>query len=74
MDGPGVYYAKWNKPVRERQVPCDLNYIWNLMNQINKQTKKKQTHRYREQTELSGGGSLGTGWKDEGIKRKPQNS
>ena len=21
MDGPGDYYAKWNKPVRERQIP-----------------------------------------------------
>ena len=35
MDGPGEYYAKWNKPVRERQVPYDFTYMWNLMNKIN---------------------------------------
>ena len=35
MDGPGECYAKWNKPVRERQVPYDFTYMWNLMNKIN---------------------------------------
>ena len=35
MDGPGEHYAKWNKPVRERQVPYDLTHIWNLMNKLN---------------------------------------
>ena len=34
MDGPGDYYAKQNKPVRERQIPYDLAYMWNLMNKI----------------------------------------
>ena len=24
MDEPGEYYAKWNKPVRERQIPHDF--------------------------------------------------
>ena len=27
MDGPGEYYAKWNEPVRERQIPYDLTYM-----------------------------------------------
>ena len=27
MDGPGNYYAKWDKPVRERQVPYDHTYL-----------------------------------------------
>ena len=35
MDGPEEYYAKWNKPVRERQIPYDLTNLWNLMNKIN---------------------------------------
>ena len=39
MDGTGEYYAKWNKPVRERQIPRDLTYMWNLMNRINWWTK-----------------------------------
>ena len=34
MDGPGEHYAKWNKPVRERQIPCDFTHMWNLMNKI----------------------------------------
>ena len=39
MDEPGEYYAKWNQPVRERQILYDLTYVWNLMNKINWWTK-----------------------------------
>ena len=35
MDGPGEHYAKWNKPVRERQIPYDLTHMWKLMNKLN---------------------------------------
>ena len=35
MDGPGEHYAKWNKPVRERQIPYNFNHVWNLMNNLN---------------------------------------
>ena len=35
MDGPREHYAKWNKPVRERQIPYDFIHIWNLMNKLN---------------------------------------
>ena len=31
MDGPGEYYAKWNKAVSERQILYDLTYKMNLM-------------------------------------------
>ena len=27
MDGTGEYYAKWNKPVGERQIPYDLTFV-----------------------------------------------
>ena len=27
-----VDLAKQNKPVREKQIPYDLTYMWNLMN------------------------------------------
>ena len=37
MDGAGEHYAKWNKSVRERQIPYDFTHMWNLMNWINKQ-------------------------------------
>ena len=35
MDGPEGHYAKWNKPVRERQIPYDIIHMWNLMNKLN---------------------------------------
>ena len=27
MDGPGEHYAKWNKPVRDRQIPYDFTHV-----------------------------------------------
>ena len=35
MDGPGEHYVKWNKPVREIQVPYDFTQMGNLMNKPN---------------------------------------
>ena len=35
MDGLGEHYAKWNKPVRERQTLFDFIHSWNLMNKLN---------------------------------------
>ena len=35
MDEPGECYTKWNKPVRERQIPYDFIHMWNLMNKLN---------------------------------------
>ena len=32
MDESRVYYAKRNKSDRERQIPYDLTYMWNLKN------------------------------------------
>ena len=64
MSGPIGYYVKWNKSFRERNLPYDFTYMWNLKYRINKQTKPKQTHRYREQTDgCQRGGFWGTGWK-----------
>ena len=34
IDGPGEHYAKWNKPVREIQIPYDFIHMWNLMNKL----------------------------------------
>ena len=34
MDGCREYYAKWNKLVRERQIPYDFTHVWNIMNKI----------------------------------------
>ena len=36
MDGPGGHYAKWNKPVRERQTPYDFTHMWDVIDKMNK--------------------------------------
>ena len=35
MDGPEEHYAKWNKLIREKQLPYDFTDVWNLMNKLN---------------------------------------
>ena len=30
VDGPKDYHIKWSKPYRERQIPYDTAYMWNL--------------------------------------------
>ena len=46
--------------------------MWNLKNKISEQTKQKQTHRYREQTDSCqrGGDFRGLGEKGEEIKQR----
>ena len=39
MDETGEYYAKWNKPVGERQIPYEHTYKMKLMTKINYWTK-----------------------------------
>ena len=39
MDGSQGHYAKWNKSVREIQIPYDFSYEWNLKKKI--KIKKK---------------------------------
>ena len=29
-DGPRDYHTKWSKSERERQIPYDITYIWNI--------------------------------------------
>ena len=43
MDGPRGYYAQWSMSGREKQMPYYFTYMWNLKNEINGQTKEKQT-------------------------------
>ena len=30
MDGPRDYHTKWSKSEKERQIPYDIAYMWNL--------------------------------------------
>ena len=57
MDEPRGYNLS---EIRERQIPYDFTYMWNLKNKINTQTKQKQTHRQRKQVNgCQRGGRLG---------------
>ena len=47
MTDLGDSYAQWN---RERQILHVITYMQDLKNKLVNITKKKQTHRYREQT------------------------
>ena len=38
MDVPGGYYAKWNVSNRERQMPYNFTYMWNLKKERSEQT------------------------------------
>ena len=46
MEGPRDYHTKSSKPVRERQIPYDITYMWHLrkMIQMNLFIKWKQNH------------------------------
>ena len=59
MYGPRWYYAKWNNLDRERQILYNIIYMWNLKSKTNEQTKQKQSHRYREQTDGCQSGRVG---------------
>ena len=46
-DGHRDYYTKWGKSDRERQIPYDTTYTWNL-----KKKKKKDTDKLIYKTEV----------------------
>ena len=37
MDGPRSFYDEQNKSEREKQIPYDFTYMWNLKNKVNEQ-------------------------------------
>ena len=63
MDGPRGYHTKWSKSKRERQIPYDINYMWDLKYDTNEPIYETKTDRHREQTcGCQGGGGVGEGW------------
>ena len=51
VNGPRDYRSKWSKSDRERQIPYDITYTWNLKYDTNDLfTKQKQAHRHRKPT------------------------
>ena len=43
MDGPRDYHTKWSKSERERQIPYDITYMWNLKYDTNEPIYKTET-------------------------------
>ena len=43
VDGPRDYHTKWRKSDRERQIPYDITYKWNLKNSTNELIYKTKT-------------------------------
>ena len=63
--GPWVDLEIIKQKVRERQIPYDISYIWNLnTTQMNLFRRQKQTHRHREQTLLP----RRRGWRRHGFR------
>ena len=42
MSGGREYYAKQNKSIRERQIPHDFTYMWNLRNKTDEHGEKER--------------------------------
>ena len=43
IDGPRDYHTKWSKSERERQIPYDITYMWNLKYDTNELLCKTET-------------------------------
>ena len=43
MDGPRDYHTKWSKSARERQIPYDITYMWNLKYDTNEHIYETET-------------------------------
>ena len=43
MDGTRDYHTKWRKSERERQIPYDITYMWNLKYDTNELIYETET-------------------------------
>ena len=43
MDAPRDYHTKWSKSEREKQIPYDITYMWNLKYDTNERIYKRET-------------------------------
>ena len=43
MDATRDYHTKWSKSERERQIPYDITYMWNLKYDTNEPTYESET-------------------------------
>ena len=55
-------HTKWSKSEKERQIPYDVTYIWNLIYGTNAPFHRKETHGLGEETCGCQGEGEGVGW------------
>ena len=68
MDGTRDSHTEWSKSERERQIPYDITYIWNLIYGTNEPFHRKETHGLGELTCGCQGGGIGMDW-ELGVNR-----
>ena len=56
MDGPRDYHTKQSKSERERQMPYDITYMWNLKYNTNEFIYETETDSQTQKTKGKGGG------------------
>ena len=63
MDVTRDYHAKWSKSEREKQIPYDMTYMWNLKYDTNEHIYKTKTDLQIKRTDLllPGGSRMGKG-------------
>ena len=52
MDGPRDYHTERSKSERERQIPYDITYLWNLKQDTNEHKYKTKTDSQIQRTDL----------------------
>ena len=52
MDGPRDYHTKRSKSDRERQIPYDITYMWNLKYDTNELIYKTETDSQTQRTDV----------------------
>ena len=50
MDGPTDYHTKQSKSERERQIPYDITYTWNLKHDTNELIYETETDSHTQRT------------------------
>ena len=65
MDGPRDYHTKWSKSERERQIPYDTTYMWNLKYDTNELIYETETDSDIEDRRVVAKGE--DGWGREGL-------
>ena len=69
MDATRDCHTKLSKSERERQIPYDINYMWNLKYDTNEHIYKTETHSQTQRTDLwlPKLGELEEGWISLGL-------